>query len=210
MVDLVWDDLLERFMFAQRSRLSDPTFERYARVTLLLRLYLRGNGHWTRTVPRGESFKRLAEDFHDKFMVERYHATRSILSMVKTVMRRLGRFVEELPRTVRPKAPPKKSAARRKVSPEVTDAVHLHRCLSEYLANVLQTETVRPARDNFTITRVEPGQLWLEGTSSGQMLGPVSVPEEVSDLCRVGWDIGCVVGRTFGGWRLMEVWSVST
>ena len=39
-------------------------------------------------------------------------------------------------------------------------------------------------------------------------IGPVPVPREVSDLCKVGWDISGIVVKTLKGWRLAEVWNV--
>jgi hypothetical protein len=68
----------------------------------------------------------------------------------------------------------------------------------------------REIEDHFTITRIEPGRLWLEPFTSGDReIGPVPVPQEVSRRCRVGWDIGGVMVKTTKGWRLREVWNVS-
>ncbi len=68
----------------------------------------------------------------------------------------------------------------------------------------------RELEDHFTVTRVEPGKLWLDPfVSADREIGPVPVPREVSDLCKVGWDIGGTVVKTPKGWRLAEVWNVS-
>ena len=57
---------------------------------------------------------------------------------------------------------------------------------------------------------LSPGKLWLEPFVSGDReIGPVPVPREVSDLCKMGWDIGGMVVKTPKGWRLVEVWNVS-
>ena len=64
--------------------------------------------------------------------------------------------------------------------------------------------------DHFSITRIEPGKLWLEPFVSGDWeIGPVPVPREVSDLCKVGWDISGRAVKTPKGWRLVEAWNVS-
>lgn len=40
-------------------------------------------------------------------------------------------------------------------------------------------------------------------------IGPIPVPEAITRACKVGWDIGGVVGKTARGWRLVEVWNIS-
>ena len=64
--------------------------------------------------------------------------------------------------------------------------------------------------DHFTIGRIEPGKLWLEGFQSpGEYLyGPVPVPDSVTQLLRKGWDISCSLGRVRGKWRIVVVANV--
>jgi hypothetical protein len=63
--------------------------------------------------------------------------------------------------------------------------------------------------DSFTITRVEPGQLWLSGLlSSAGTIGPLAVPQEISDLAEEGWSVNLLLGRTRHGWRILEVGNV--
>ena len=60
------------------------------------------------------------------------------------------------------------------------------------------------------IERIEPGQLWLEPLlSSERTIGPIPIPEPITRACKVGWDIGGVVGKTAQGWRLVEVLSIA-
>ena len=59
-------------------------------------------------------------------------------------------------------------------------------------------------------TRIEPGRLWLDPFTSGDStIGPITVPREVSRMCKKGWDISGTVVKTGKGWRLLEVWNVS-
>ena len=91
--------------------------------------------------------------------------------------------------------------------PASQDVVDL---LEAYLDEHAPARSTRELEDHFTITRVEPGKLWLEPFASGDReIGPVPVPREVSDLCRVGWDISGTVVKTPKGWRFVEVWNVS-
>ena len=60
------------------------------------------------------------------------------------------------------------------------------------------------------IDRIEPGRLWLDPIlNSEHAIGPIPIPEQITRACKVGWDIGGVVGKTAHGWRLVEVWNIS-
>ena len=64
--------------------------------------------------------------------------------------------------------------------------------------------------DHFTIAKVEPGRLWLEGFDRGKMrsYGPIPVPAAATQLLRKGWDVSCALGRVDGTWRIVEVANV--
>jgi hypothetical protein len=82
--------------------------------------------------------------------------------------------------------------------------------LADYVDEHAPEHYSREIEDHFTVTRTEPGKLWLEPFTSGDReIGPVPVPSEVSRQCRAGWDISGVVVKTRKGWRLLEVWNVS-
>lgn len=64
--------------------------------------------------------------------------------------------------------------------------------------------------DHFTITKIEPGKLWLEPLVADEgVIGPIPVPPQVTKKCGVMWDISGVVVKTKDGWRFREVWKVS-
>ncbi len=62
--------------------------------------------------------------------------------------------------------------------------------------------------DHFTITRIEPGKLWLESFLEGGAVGPISVPKEATDLLRIDWDISCALVRVRGKWGIIEMANV--
>ena len=63
--------------------------------------------------------------------------------------------------------------------------------------------------DQFVITGIEPGRLWLAGMLSGQeTIGPIAVPSEISDLAEEGWAVSLLLGRTRLGWGILEVGNV--
>jgi hypothetical protein len=59
-----------------------------------------------------------------------------------------------------------------------------------------------------TITRVEPGALWLRG-ESGEEVGPVRVPERAAEIARLGWQVSAAsFGQAPDGWHLLEMGNV--
>ena len=59
--------------------------------------------------------------------------------------------------------------------------------LEAYLDEHAPSRYSQEMEDHFSITRVEPGKLWLEAFVSGEReIGPVPVPTQVSRLCKVG------------------------
>ncbi len=60
---------------------------------------------------------------------------------------------------------------------------------------------------HFTLTRVEPGKLWVKGMD-GRGLGPIRVHQAITVRCQVGWTIAGVLGRIKNSWRLVEAWNV--
>jgi hypothetical protein len=61
---------------------------------------------------------------------------------------------------------------------------------------------------HFTLTRVDPGKVWLEERFGRRKIGPIEVPEEISRRCKEGWTISGIVGRAGKTWRFVETWNV--
>jgi hypothetical protein len=71
---------------------------------------------------------------------------------------------------------------------------------------VLEDRDLEP--ELITVNRVEPGSIWLE-TEEGEVIGPVRVPKEASDLAEVGWGVTAAhLVRTADGWHLVEIGNV--
>ena len=65
--------------------------------------------------------------------------------------------------------------------------------------------------DHYTIARIRSGKIWF--TDFGNhgkrtLLGPVSIPRDVTKLLEEGWDVSCSLARVRGAWRLLEVGNV--
>ncbi len=61
---------------------------------------------------------------------------------------------------------------------------------------------------HFEIIRLAPCKMWLEDFLGGGQVGPIALPEEIQQQCRVGWKIAGMVGRVGRRWRLLEAWNV--
>jgi hypothetical protein len=82
--------------------------------------------------------------------------------------------------------------------------------LEAYVDETAAAREGQVIEDHFWIEKIEPGKLWLKPlTASDAVIGPISVPGRVTQLCKTMWDIGGVVAKTAKGWRFVEVWNVS-
>ena len=59
--------------------------------------------------------------------------------------------------------------------------------------------------EQFTVTKVEAGRVWLSSWIDGEEYGPLRIPEEASRLIEDGWEISCALGRVRGRWQLVQM-----
>lgn len=87
--------------------------------------------------------------------------------------------------------------------------------LSSVLYDLTQSEPLGPIvedrdidYDTVTISRVEAGRLWFTDPDGGE-IGPISVPEEASELALPGWEVSAThFVRTARAWHLVELGNV--
>ena len=60
----------------------------------------------------------------------------------------------------------------------------------------------------FSITKVEPGRIWLQDEDDGENYGPILLTEKVTKLCRVGWIISGAVRKSGNRCVLVEAFQV--
>jgi hypothetical protein len=60
----------------------------------------------------------------------------------------------------------------------------------------------------FSITKVEPGRIWLQDDDDGEDYGPILLTEQATKLCRVGWTISGAVRKSGNGCVLVEAFQV--
>lgn len=61
--------------------------------------------------------------------------------------------------------------------------------------------------DYFEITKIAPGRLWFE-PMGGDRIGPIHVPEHISDLAEEGWTVCMTVTKWKRAWHILDVANV--
>jgi hypothetical protein len=216
------DQLFEEFLADQEARLSPKTFDKYEGIIQLYRSYLEsywpdhsGKEYDAITKAKGtycgtfgaEDITSGFSEFLDYFMPRKVVAGNETMKAAGTVVKKLAKWlvqkgyceadesVEDLVSTAARDLP---------ASQKLLDR------LDDWLAANAPEDYQSQVEGHFTIERIEPGQLWLEPMlSSERSIGPIPIPEKIARACKVGWDIGGVVGKTAQGWRLVEIWNIS-
>jgi hypothetical protein len=219
------DQAFEKFLAEQEARLSPSTFSKYESILDLLRSCLESYwpGHdqeeYNRITKSGGTFCGTfgpeevlggLSEFLGYFMPRKVIAGKDTMKAAGTVTKKLVKWLAEKGYVAADEGldlAEERAARAVRDLPASQDVVNL---LEAYIDEHSPARYSRELEDHFTVTRIEPSRLWLEPLASGDReIGPVPVPREVSDVCRVGWDISGVVVKTSKGWRLTEVWNVS-
>ena len=229
--------VLDEFLEEQRTRLAPRTLARYENVLDFLRTHLNGYAHECLSAPEAARFERsynaegeehrefcdlfgpekIPENlggFLGFFMIRKVLAGEDLLRAAGTVTKKLSKWLAGRGYVSQEAAgeASERSAAAARDLPRAERAARILREAAERLA-------IDPARladddylefDHFTIAKVEPGRLWLEGWDDGKLRtrGPISIPEPATRWLRPGWTISCSLGRVRKSWRLLEVANV--
>lgn len=231
------DDVVNEFMAEQRDRLKPATLSKYERVTSLLRDYLNGYAyeglskteaalfekHYNATGKKHREFcqifgsEKILENlggFLGYFIVSKVMAGEEFKRAAGTVSKKLSKWLGE-------KGYVSENIARQVAEEAVgasADLVKAERA-AMMLIDAANKLTVDPSElhdedyydfDHYTISRVEPGKLWLEvyDVSRPKTLGPIPIPKMATDLLKEGWEISCALGRVRGEWRIVEMANV--
>ena len=60
----------------------------------------------------------------------------------------------------------------------------------------------------FSITKIEPGRIWLQDEDDGENYGPILLTEKATKLCRVGWIVSGAVRKSGNRCVLVEAFQV--
>jgi hypothetical protein len=215
------------FLKEQQKRLKPRTFQRYEEVIDLLRHCLNGHGYHeldsSAEVALYERFyfnKNLEfclifgpekilpslPHFLNYFMIRKVMASEALLQATGTVIKKLIKWLEEQGYVDKDQAL-KASVIASEAARELPAAERLARLLYEYAQNHAPRYWTSELDDYFIIDEVRPGILYLSGVSGAGIL-EVRIPKEITDHCRVGWQINLLLGKTRNGWCILETGNV--
>ena len=60
----------------------------------------------------------------------------------------------------------------------------------------------------FSITKIEPGRIWLQDEDDGENYGPILLTEKATKLCRVGWIVSGAVRKSGNRCVLVEAFQI--
>lgn len=217
------DTVLTEFLAEQRQRLADSTFRRYEGIIGLLRSCLNSYGHQSLFGPEAEQLEEAFEagdyeaftrlfgperivenygEFLGYFMIRKVIASQKDLKAAGTVTKKLARWLGEHGYIDEASA----HSAHDRAVDAARDLPRADR-LTEHLHRLARQTRIDPdviadedwVEDYLSISRKEDGLLWFDD------IGPVKVPEQVSELAEVGWYVNIVLARIGGAWRIVEV-----
>ncbi|WP_243292647.1 hypothetical protein [Bacillus sp. FJAT-47783] len=213
--------VLDEFLAEQRVRLKDRTYSGYESVIELFIHYLNDYAYMKTDVDEQEyvemynegkmfaktlSIEKLTtsmiEEFLDYFMIRKVMASESFLKTAGTVMKKLVKWLGENHYT---------SKEENKAQLDSVNEIKKDLPLAERVSRLLYEHSMGHAEqfeeyeeDYYVVEKVEKGILWAENSLDPDSLKPIVVPEEVSTICKEGWEMFLVIGLKNGKWYVLE------
>lgn len=229
------EEVLDNFLAEQQKRLSPKTFRLYKDVMRLLKNCLNGYAHQSllgselalfekHFNAQGEGHREFCQifgpdkipaglgEFLGYFMIRKVMAGEDLKRAAGTVTKKLCRWLSErgyISTDVAKTVAQESGRAGR----DLQKAERAARIISTYAGRLSQDPSSIADQnyiefEHFTISRVEPGKLWLEEYLGDGVFGPIPVPIEATDLLEQGGEISCSLGRIRGTWRILEMGNV--
>jgi hypothetical protein len=219
--------VFEGFLRDQQRRLKTRTYHRYEEVIDLLRHCLNGYGyHELDTSSEVALYEKLyfqknlefcvifgpdkiipsLSHFLNYFMIRKVMASEALLQATGTVTKKLIKWLEER-EYIDSEHAKRASRIASEAARELPAAERLARLLYEYAQSHAPRYWTSELDDYFIIEKVHPGVLFLSGASASGIV-EVRVPKEITDHCRVGWQINLLLGKTRNGWCILETGNV--
>ena len=215
------------FLREQQRRLKTRSYHRYEEVIDLLRHCLDGYGyHELDNASDVALYEKLyfqknlefcvifgpdkilpsLANFLNYFMIRKVMASEALLQAAGTVAKKLIKWLEEKGYSEKEQAL-KASRIAAEAARELPAAERLARLLYEYAQNHAPRYWTAELDDYFTIEKVHPGILLLSGVASSGLV-EVRVPRDITDHCRLGWQVNLLLGKTRNGWCILETGNV--
>jgi hypothetical protein len=211
------DEILEEFLEAQKNRLKERTFRNYEDIIFLFKTYLNGYGYMYLDEDKGikwkaayekdeEAFTKLfgqeelgeyqMSEFLDYFMIRKVMASESHMKNAVRVMKKFSKWLTEQ----------YDSDVGVDLFEEAEDLPKMQK-LAELIFDHAQrspeVEYEQMTDSSFIIDKIGKGKLWVEDDLNGGIAGPVLVTKEISALCKEGWRLNMVIGKTTAGWHIL-------
>lgn len=221
------ETVFAEFLKDQQNRLKLKTYQRYEEVIDLFRHCLNGSGyHELDDSSEVVLYERLyfqknhefcvifgpdkivpsLSGFLNYFMIRKVMASESLLQATGTVAKKLIKWMEDHTYIDREQALRGYRIAS-EAAKELPAAERLARLFYEYAQRHAPRYWTAELDDYFTFEKVQPGILLLSGMSSSGIV-EVRAPKEITDHCKVGWQVNLLLGKTRNGWCILESGSV--
>lgn len=221
------EGVFTEFLREQQKRLKTRTYHRYEEVVGLMRHCLNCYGYHdldnSSDIALYERFyfQRNLEfcvifgpekilpslnNFLNYFMIRKVMASESLLQATGTVTKKLIRWLEEREYVDREQAA-RASRIAIEAARELPAAERLARLFYEYAQNHAPRHWTAELDDYFTIEKIQPGTLLLSGNSASGIV-EVRVPRNITEHCRLGWQVNLLLGKTRNGWCILETGNV--
>src|SRR5262249_18824359 len=199
-----------QFLVEQQARVSPATYRKYETVVDLFKAYCerywpghsdeydrvtKASGTFCGTYGPEDILGGYSE-FLGYFMPHKVLGSKETMKAAGTVTKKLAKWLAAKGYGGEGEDGVDEAKRAAKELPATQDLLDL---LGDYVAAEAPAddECERFVEDHLLVKRVEPGKLWLEPfTATGEVIGPITVPEEVTRQCKEGWDIGGVLGET--------------
>ncbi|WP_138417756.1 hypothetical protein [Aquibacillus sediminis] len=199
--------------------MKEKTFREYEGVLFLFKDYLNMYGYLTLDDEKRkrweaqfeedeESFTKLfgqeeiteyqISEFLDYFMIRKVVASKSLMKNSVRVMKKFSKWMTEEGFSDHNYQDFFEEA---KDLPKVEKLAEL---LFYYARNAPQLPYEDVIESSFLVEKIEKEKLWLEDDFGADMIGPVLVSKEISNLCQEGWRINLEIGKSADNWYILE------
>lgn len=220
------DVALKEFLNDQQERLKQRTYNEYASVIDLFRIYLNSYAYnfleeekfekWKKEFESDEDcYTKLFEpseitsteysDFLGYFVIRKVTSCKSFMKQAVRVMKKYSKWLLDNDYIDPDRYDDLKSYFADGQGQALSNAEKVADLIYEQAQKSPGVEYESLLDDYFTVTHIQSKQLWFEETlGTGTGIGPVVVSEKISDLCEEGWDINPLIGKYNGKWYIIE------
>lgn len=216
---------LEKFLKEQKERLAKSTYNKYDDVITLFEHYLNGYGYQYLDEENNELYEKVMysknkqycevftieqigpgelDEFMTYFMIRKVMSSKELLKSTGTVLRKFIKWLKENAYIDNKKF----DMLYGKVNENKDDLPKVEELADLFFENGRRNsfyEYEEYEEDNFQISKVGKGKLWLESfMEENKQVGPVKVTEEISSLAQEGWLVYLVLGKSGKNWYIIE------